>query len=64
MELIAKMKVRVIVHEHPNAIKKEDTKEKEARTYFHSKLLTATFWSKDVLDVSLEKLNATRSRSM
>ena len=40
-ELITKMKLMEISHEHPNPMKKEDLKEKEAKKIFHSKLLTA-----------------------
>ena len=60
-ELITKMKAMVISHEHPNPRKKEDPKEKDTKKYFHPKLLAAADWSKDVLDASLEKLNATCS---
>ena len=63
-ELITKMKAMVFVHEYPNPIKKEDPKEKEAKKHFHPKLLLAADWSKDALDVSLEKLDATHSSRM
>ena len=32
----------MIAHESPNSIKKEDPNEKEAKKYFHPKLLIAT----------------------
>ena len=41
MKLITKMKVMVVAHEHPNPIKNEDPKEKEANKYFQPKLLAA-----------------------
>ena len=51
----------MIAYECPNPIKKEDPKDKVAKKYFHPKLLTAANWSKDVLHMSSEKLNTTRS---
>ena len=62
--MITKMKVMVISHAQQNPIKKEDPKEKEATKCFDPKLLTAAYWSKDVLDASLEKLNVARNSRM
>ena len=62
--MITEMKAMVIDREHPNPIKKEEPKEKEAKKYFYPKLLIASGWSKDVMDVSLCKLHVVHSSRM
>ena len=61
MELLTKMKAMVTARKHLSPKKKEDPKEKDVKKYVHPNLLTAAVWSKDVLDMSLEKLDVGRS---
>ena len=55
-ELITKMKSMLVQHEYPNL------KCKAMKKYFFPKLLTASNWSKDVVDVTLLKINEMRSK--
>ena len=55
-KLITKMKSLLIQHEHPNS-NGEMTKK-----FFFPKLLTASDWSKDVVDMTLLKINEMRSK--
>ena len=51
--MISKMKTTSIAHEYPNLVKKEDPKEKEAKKFFHRKLLVAAVCSIHALGASL-----------
>ena len=55
-ELITKMKSMLVQHEHHNS------KCEARKKCFFPKLLTASNWSKDVVDVTLLKINEIRSK--
>ena len=62
--MIAKIRATVITRKHSNPTKKEYSKEKEVNKYFYKKLQSTADRSKDVLDVSLEKVDITCSSRM